>query len=77
MEQSITIKYFNQQLKIGLADWKNVYLLGEKIPCKLIVEVYKGKLVYRVPRTYKRFSYDMVKRNLKKEEIEIFFQLPF
>ncbi len=77
MEQSITIKYFNPQLNIGLINWKNAYLLGEQIPCKLIVEVYKGKLVYRVPRTYKRYSYDLVKQNLKKKQVEIFFRLPF
>jgi len=41
---------------------ENTYLLDEEIPCKLIVGVYKGKLICRISKTNKRFSYNLVKR---------------
>lgn len=50
-------------LKVKFVDIKNVFLLNGKNE-KLIPEMHKGKLVYRVRGTSKRISYStLVKKN--------------
>jgi len=55
MEQIIQ-KYWNEKMKIGLTNWRVVYLLDNE-PVELIPEVYNGNLVYRQRGSTKRFSY--------------------
>lgn len=61
----IHIRYYHPALKIGIADLKSVWLL-EKQPLQLLVTVYRGNLVYRVPKTRKRISYRLLKKGLIK-----------
>ena len=45
MVQEIEIKFINPQLKIGVADWRKVYLLS---PLTILnVEIHKGMMIYR------------------------------
>ena len=60
MEQVI-LRFWNGKLKIGMADWRTIYLLHDG-PVKLIPETYKGNLVYRLPGSTKRFSYASFKK---------------
>ncbi len=65
MEQIIKLKYINTQLDIGLVNWKEVYILSPEI-IKLKPEVDKGRLIYRIKGSTKRFSYSLIKKNLTK-----------
>ncbi len=76
MEQKIHFKYLNAQLHIGMFDWKNVYLLSPAI-VKLFPEVHKGILVYRIPGSSKRVSYNMIKKHLVKKSFYITEYIPF
>ncbi len=76
MEQKIHLQYFNAQLNIGMFDWKNVYQLKPNI-MKLFPEVYKGMLVYRIPCSSKRLSYNQIKKDLIKKSFYIINRLPF
>ena len=76
------LKYFNPMLKIAVGKWNQAYLIGEDIAnaIELIPEYYKGCLVYRIPKTSKRFSYKTVKANLivKKNKVLINnYKFPF
>jgi hypothetical protein len=64
----IYLRYYNPALKIGLADLKSVWLL-EGEPVQLLVTVYRGNLVYRMPKTRKRISYRTLKKGLIKTNI--------
>ena len=75
MEQ-IICHYWNEELKIALADVKTAYLLDSGWTL-LKTEVYKGLLVYRLPGSSKRFSYNRVKEKLIKKKIVISVHLPF
>ena len=46
----------NSILGVGLQDWRNVYLLAPEVK-RMVPEVYKGNLVYRVKGFGKRISY--------------------
>jgi hypothetical protein len=70
MEQIIELKYYNQRLQIGIADWKTVYLLINQ-PVQLFPEVNKGKLMYRAKGSAKRFSYSDIKKDLIIKKIII------
>lgn len=63
----IILKYWNETLKIGLADWKNVYQFPQEE--MLHAEIHQGKLHYRLKGSAKRISYDQVKRGLIKKRI--------
>ena len=76
MEQIIFFKYLNAKLKIGMFDFKNVYLLSPQLE-KLLPEVYKGKLVYRIKSTSKRISYDSIKKELVKKSFKLSVEIPF
>jgi hypothetical protein len=75
MVQEIEIKFINQQLKIGVADWRNVYLLSPLT--KLNVEIHKGMLVYRAKGWSKRYTYQQVKKGLMRKRMVIREHLPF
>ena len=75
MVQEIEIKYINPQLKIGIADWRKVYLLS---PLTVLnVEIHKGMLVYRARGASKRFTYRQIKKGLIKKKVIIREHLPF
>ena len=71
----IILKYWNAQLNIGVANWKNVY----QFPQKQIMqtEIHQGKLCYRLKGSSKRTSYNMIKKGLIKKQIIIKEGLPF
>ena len=71
----IILKYWNAQLQIGLADWKNVY----QFPQQQILqkEIHQGRLCYRLKGSSKRISYHQLKKGLIKKEIIIKEELPF
>lgn len=75
MEQ-IVLRYWNKNLNIALADWRTVFLLNTE-SIRLIPEVYKGNLVYRVPKSFKRFSYTDIKKNLVRKQIVLKIYTPF
>jgi hypothetical protein len=66
MVQETEIKFINPQLKIGVADWRKVYLLS---PFTVLnVEIHKGMLVYRARGSNKRFTYQQVKKRIDKKK---------
>jgi hypothetical protein len=62
----IYLKYFHPELKLGMADPKSVWLLEDE-PVKLTVTVYRGNLVYRLPKSGRRISYRQLKKGLLKK----------
>lgn len=67
MVQRIQLKYLNPQMQIGLVSWREVYLL-KKQPEKLLVEVERGRLIYRARGSSKRISYIQVRKGLIKTD---------
>lgn len=65
----IVLKYWNAIYKIGLADWKQVYSFPEKE--LMIKEVHQGRLYYRRKGSFRRISYNQLKRGLQKKQIII------
>lgn len=61
------LKYWNAQLKIGLADLKNVYQFPQQE--KMFAEVHQGRLYYRLKGSSKRISYARIKKDLQKKQI--------
>jgi len=76
VEQKILLKYLNAQLNIGMFDFKKVYLLSP-IAIKLIPEVYKAELVFRIKGSTKRISYSQIKKGLVSKNFYIEENLPF
>jgi hypothetical protein len=75
----VLIRFYHPQLCIGIADLKSVWLLKDK-PVQLHVTVYRGALVYRVPKTRQRISYRMLKKGLVRTSFIIrrpAYLLPF
>ena len=70
MVQKLQLKYINKELKVGMVNWKQVYLLHPVIT-PLRPEVDKGRLVYRAKGTSKRISYAQIKKGLVKENVWI------
>ena len=68
--ETITIRYYHPELKIGLEDVRNAWLLAEQ-PIKLACAIHLGGLVYRVPVSQKRISYRTLKKGLIKKQIVI------
>ncbi len=62
MEQ-IVCKYYNPKLNIAMQDWRSVYLINDKV-IRLLPEMYKGNLVYRIAGKSKRYSYAEIKKHL-------------
>ena len=75
MVEKVQLRYLNQDLNIGLVSVKQAYFLLPE-PTLLLTEVYRGKLVYRLKGSSKRFSYDQVKKALKKTTMTLHFNLP-
>ena len=72
----IVLKYWNPKYKIALADWQSVYQFPEKE--KMLEEVYRGALYYRVRGSSRRISYKQLKDGLQRKEMEIINEcLPF
>ena len=67
----VKTKWVDEEHKIGLVKWNEAWLLNAPYPLKLVTEVYRGSLVFRVPKTSKRFSYKTLKRFLARKEIII------
>jgi len=72
------LKYWNENLQIGLADWKNVY----QFPQKQLMEkeIHQGNLYYRCKGSNKRVSYKQIKTGLIEKQIflsEEIFIMPF
>jgi hypothetical protein len=61
----IQLKYFNPSYNIGLADWRNAWLLTSP-PVRLPVSVHQGTLTYRLPKNGVRISYTQLKKDLQK-----------
>lgn len=80
MEQEVLLKYYNPALQIGLCSWREVYLLCGT-PEKLVIETWRGNLVYRVKGSSHRYSYKAIKTGLQTKRIRIFIEvddlLPF
>jgi hypothetical protein len=77
--KTITIHYYNPELKIGLQDVRNAWLLAEQ-PIKLTCSLHQGNLTYRIPVSNKRISYRILKKGLRKKQIIIkqpVYLLPF
>jgi hypothetical protein len=72
MKFSIEIKYFHPQLKIGLENIKEAWLLSDiKNPIELKTIIHQGNLYYRIPNSGQRISYRILKKGLIKKKIRI------
>ena len=70
MKLSIQIKYLHPQLKIGLENIKEAWLLSDiKNPVELKTIIHQGNLYYRIPNTGKRIRYRTLKKGLIKKNI--------
>ena len=70
MNEEHILKYFHPDLNIGFQDIRNVWLLDEP-PVKLQVEIHRGCLVYRLPGSRRRISYNSLKKGLVRKNIII------
>lgn len=74
MFTEVRLQYFHPELNIGMLDIRNAWLL-DKEPVKLITSVHRGNLVFRVPKSGKRISYNFIKKGFIKKLVII--KLPF
>jgi hypothetical protein len=77
--ETIIIRHYNPELKIGLQDVRNAWLLAEQ-PIKLNCTLHQGNLTYRISVSNKRISYRTLKKGLRRKEIIIkqrVYLLPF
>ncbi|MDQ6845228.1 MAG: hypothetical protein M3Z92_12890 [Bacteroidota bacterium] len=74
MVQTIKLTLMNEKLHIGLASWREVYIIYPTI-IQLNPEVDRGRLVYRARGSKRRISYLQIKNGLirKKSFIQIDF----
>lgn len=75
MQQEIKLRYFNEELKIGLVSWREAYLLFPAIR-QLNLETYKGRIIYRLKGSSKRISYSRMKKGLVKTSRIIKIEVP-
>ncbi|MFN2458974.1 MAG: hypothetical protein ABR502_12305 [Chitinophagaceae bacterium] len=74
----LTTKWVSEQHKIGMTKWNEAWLLTSPYPTKLVFEIYRGALVFRIPKTSKRISYLALKKQLKRKAVVITEEtLPF
>ena len=66
LKQMLKLKYYNPLYKIEFDNWKEMYLL-EKEPTMLLLELYQGKLVYRVQGSSKCIAYNAIKTGFLKK----------
>ncbi|HEX6849675.1 MAG TPA: hypothetical protein VF144_21960 [Chitinophagaceae bacterium] len=77
MKISIEIKYYHPELKIGLENIRQAWLLADpKNPPELKTVIYQGNLYYRIPSSGKRISYRKLKKGLIKKTVRIPIALP-
>jgi hypothetical protein len=70
------LKYWNQKHQVALADWQNVYQFPQKE--KMMKEVYRGALYYRVKGLVRRISYRQLKNGLQRKQMGVINELlPF
>ncbi|MBD0331341.1 MAG: hypothetical protein ICV66_01675 [Chitinophagaceae bacterium] len=74
----VRTKWVSEQHNIGMTTWNEAWLLTSPYPTKLITEVYRGPLVFRLPGTSKRIGYLALKKHLRKKAVDITEEpLPF
>ncbi len=66
MERAVRFRYYNERLKVGMVDVREVYQLEPELKL-LKPEVYRGKLVYRAKGSARRISYEQLKNGLIKK----------
>lgn len=72
MKFLIEIKYYHPDLKIGLENIKEAWLLLDiKDPIELKTVIHQGNLYYRLPNSGRRISYRTLKKGLIKKNISI------
>ena len=76
MQQRVQLKYIINVLQIGLVNWREAYLLSPDLT-PLLVEVDKGRLIYRVKGSAKRITYNHVKKGLVKTSKVIMKEIPY
>jgi hypothetical protein len=47
----------------------------QESPVLLLAEVHRSCLVYRIPKTNKRISYNSIKQHLLKQDMELYFEI--
>ena len=75
MVQKIQVTHINERLHIGVVNWKEVYLLYPEVVA-LLVEVDRGRLVYRLKGSSRRISYTTLKKGLVKKQRWIKVEVP-
>lgn len=75
MLQTIKLKLVNENLHIGLVDWRQVYVIYPQV-IQLNPEVDRGRLVYRAKGSKKRISYLQIKKGLIKKNYSIHMDFP-
>jgi hypothetical protein len=75
MQQIIKVKYVNLNLQIGMANWREMYLLKPNI-VRLYPETDKGRLVYRAKGSAKRISHAQIKIGLVKKSYHFVEDVP-
>lgn len=75
LNYTITIRYFNPDMKIGLQDVKNAWYLADKTPIQLTTIIYQGALYFRFPGSGKRISYKQLKKGLIRKHIDLLFPM--
>jgi hypothetical protein len=75
VQQIIKVKYVNLNLQIGMADWREMYLLKPNI-VRLYPETDKGRLVYRAKGSAKRISHAQIKIGLVKKSYHFVEDVP-
>jgi hypothetical protein len=68
--EEVVIRYFHPQLKIGLQDIRNAWLLSSPF-VKLTTAIHRGNLVYRVPGSGIRISFRTLRKGLLKKRLVI------
>jgi hypothetical protein len=75
MVQTIKLKLINEELQIGLVNWREVYIFFPEV-IQLIPEADRGRLVYRPKGSKKRISYLRIKKGLIKKNYSIQIDFP-
>jgi hypothetical protein len=75
VKHKLHFRYYNERLKLGMVDIKNVYQLEPELML-LYIEVYRGKLVYRAKGSSRRISYEQVKKGLVKKSFSVEEEVP-
>ena len=75
MVQRIQLKYINEGLKMGVANWRQVYLLSPRV-VPFAVEVDRGRLIYRLKGSARRISYKRLKKGLVPKQLWIEAEVP-